>query len=215
MRIPSVLRITRTVLTGAACFDNRPGSEKLSDTPPKPSGIRLRSLTMAPPTGPRGGTNSRREGREGGRGARGGGITKRRGNVGTDRDGDVSMDAPAGGSGSGSGNGRPNPAGRGTRGAGRGSRGTTRTSSRIAQNVKNYVGDRGQVGQLSKAQFNRATLKVYGLKDSKASTNADGGVRSLVDFIERKASRDKKITISKVLQPVQIYIPGFWKKNNV
>jgi len=159
---------------------------------------------MAPPTGPRGGTNSRREGREGGRGARGGGITKRRGNVGTDRDGDVSMDAPAGGSA----NGRPNPTGRGNRGAARGSRGTTRTSSRIAQNVKNYIGDHGQVGQLPKGQFNRATLKVHGLKDSKAANNPDGGLRSLVDFIERKASRDKKLTISKVLQPARI-ISGF------
>lgn len=161
---------------------------------------------MAPPSGPQRGPSTRREGREGGGRTRGG-ITKRRGPVGTDRDGDVSMDAPAG-----SADGRPSPTGRGKRGAARG-RGTTRTSSRIAQNVKNYAGDRGETGQLSKAHFQRAVIKVHGIKDSKAASNTDGGLRNLVDFIERKASsRDKRVTISKVLQPVRTCLDFYEEK---
>ncbi|KAK3337390.1 hypothetical protein B0T19DRAFT_71273 [Cercophora scortea] len=142
---------------------------------------------MAPPTGPRGGPQ-----RTGGRSSRGGGISKRRHNpLKTDRDGDVTMDAPAAGrSGSGPGA-RGSRDGRGGRGL---SRGSTRVSSRVAQNLRNYAGD-GTVA--SKAQFNRTTLKILGLRSSKVADKPDGGLRTLLDFLERKASKDKQITIGK------------------
>ncbi|KAL1880514.1 hypothetical protein VTK73DRAFT_5714 [Phialemonium thermophilum] len=51
----------------------------------------------------------------------------------------------------------------------------------------------------SKARFaHPAILKVYGLKESKAANNPDGGLRSLLTFLERKASSaDKQVTIQK------------------
>jgi nuclear RNA export factor len=70
------------------------------------------------------------------------------------------------------------------------------------QNVKNYVGSRGSIAT-NKAHFNRATLKIHGFRESKAAQNEDGGKRSLIDFLERKASKDKKVTIGKVIP-----IPG-------
>jgi len=104
------------------------------------------------------------------------------------------MDAPAGsGQNGGAAQGRG-----GIRGgrAGKG-RGSTRASSRIADNVKNYVGGRNSVAT-SKAHFSKVTLKVHGFRESKAAGNEDGGRRSLLDFLERKASKDKKVTIGKV-----------------
>jgi len=136
--------------------------------------------SMAPPTGPRASRD-----RQAPRASRGG-ISKRRGANKTDRDGDVSMDAPAGGS-----------APRGPRG-GRGSNKGTRTSSRIAQNVKLYSSEGGQG---SKSHFNRVTLKVHGVRESKAASNSDGGRRALLEFLEKKASKTKKIVIGKVCYP--------------
>jgi len=107
--------------------------------------------------------------------------------------------------------------GSGTRGAGRTAplkRGsmTTRSSTRTAQNVALYgesrlaaTGGRGGRGgrvaiNPSKARFaHTSILKIHGLKESKASTNNDGGLRSLLTFIERKASKgDHQVTIQKV-----------------
>ncbi|KAK4206912.1 hypothetical protein QBC37DRAFT_107260 [Rhypophila decipiens] len=134
---------------------------------------------MAPPSGPRGGTASRR--RDGNRSSGStltGGISKRRGNVPIDRDGDVSMDAPAGGS-------NPGRGGRGTR-ASKGSRGTAR-----AARVSSYVEDNRPT------RFNRQVLKIHGLKNTKAASNPDGGLRGLIEFIERKASKDKPVKIGR------------------
>lgn len=91
------------------------------------------------------------------------------------------------------------PPTRSARGA-RGSRGgrATRASGRLAQNLRNYVSDSDGTGRTSKAQFNKTTLKIRGLKDSKAANNPDGGLRSLLDFLERKASRERPITLGKV-----------------
>ncbi|KAK3330230.1 hypothetical protein B0H66DRAFT_51581 [Apodospora peruviana] len=145
---------------------------------------------MAPPTGPRGGTSRPGPART----TRGGGISKRRHNpIKTDRDGDVAMDAAVGGPG----NGKLGTAGRGRGNAprargGSAPRGSTRASSRIAQNLRTYGAD-----QPSKSNYNRAVLKVLGLKSSKAATNPDGGLRGLLEFLERKASKDKAITIGK------------------
>jgi hypothetical protein len=163
---------------------------------------------MAPPSGPRaGGAATSTRGKPQSRlGARGGSIQKRRAPGGrVDRDGDVSMDASStnGAAGGASGRGgRGGAAKRATQG--------TRASSRIAQNVATYAqaelgkGDGGRTGRVSvgasKARFaHSATLKVHGLKDSKAASNSDGGVRTLLTFLERKASKgDKHIAIRKV-----------------
>jgi len=100
-----------------------------------------------------------------------------------------------------------NSSARGNRG-GRGrlpaSRGAGRASSRVTQNVRDYAGDRVGQGNGSKAQFNRKTLKILGLRDSKAATNPDGGLRNLLEFLERKASKDKRpVTIGKVFYPAR------------
>lgn len=140
---------------------------------------------MAPPTGPRAGTTRRATTR-----GRGGGISKNRIAPRKDRDGDVSMDAPAAGD-AGRG-GRGSSRGGAPRGAPRGpSQGTTRATSRLAQNVKNYLAPDGGNSD-NKARFSRATFKIYGLKNSLAMTNDDGGLGALVSFIERKNTYDTK-----------------------
>ncbi|KAK0618303.1 hypothetical protein B0T17DRAFT_495433 [Bombardia bombarda] len=145
---------------------------------------------MAPATGPRGGGGGIAH-KSGPRG-RGGGITKRRSDaIRTDRDGDVAME-PAARSGSGA-----QGAGGGTRGT-RGTRGLSSrhvsTTRRIAQNLRNYAGENGAV---SKSQFHKTTLKIRGLASSKAASNSDGGLRALLEFLERKSSKEKRITIGK------------------
>ncbi|KAK4101724.1 hypothetical protein N658DRAFT_425140 [Parathielavia hyrcaniae] len=144
---------------------------------------------MAPPTGPRGGGHGNRPTV---RGARGAGVGKRRATPRTDRDGDVSMDSitsakiPTG------------PSAQSTRG-GRGSRGgrPSRTSSRFAQNVRNYVSEQDGASRNPKSQFNKVFIKIHGLKDSKAASNSDGGLRSLLEFLERKSSHERPITFGK------------------
>ncbi|KAK3334813.1 hypothetical protein B0H65DRAFT_333175 [Neurospora tetraspora] len=147
---------------------------------------------MAPPTGPRAGTARAPPRGPRATGGGGGGIQKRRANPRTDRDGDVSMDAPAGGSGRGGsasgGRGRGSKDARGGRGAV-----NSRTSSRVVQNLQNYVSG----GPVGKTQSNMATLKILGMSNSKATGNRDGGLRSLLTFLERKASKDKAVTIGK------------------
>lgn len=151
------------------------------------------SQPMAPPTGPRAG-GSNRPTRGATRGAtRGGGIGKRRGTPRTDRDGDVSMDSISGS------NPPTGPSAHSTRGSrgGRGGR-STRTSTRLAQNVRNYVSEQDGSARSSKPHLNKVTLKILGLKDSKATNNPDGGLRSLLDFLERKSSKDHPITLGRV-----------------
>ena len=167
---------------------------------------------MAPPTGPRGGSNAGRNRQPTRSSARGGSIQKRRAAGGRlDRDGDVSMGAlSTNGAGDMAvrGTGRPHTSRRG----GPSIRGSTRGSNRTAQNIALYGqneiartdGRGGRGGRVSlnpsKARFaHPATLKIHGLKESRASTNSDGGLRSLLTFLERKASKsDKQVTIQKV-----------------
>lgn len=107
------------------------------------------------------------------------------------------MDAPAGGSGRGGlasgGRGRGSKDARGGRGAV-----NSRTASRVVQNLQNYVSG----GPVGKTQSNMATLKIHGMSNSKATGNRDGGLRSLLTFLERKASKDKAVTIGKVYFPI-------------
>ena len=128
---------------------------------------------MAPPNGPRGGSSGPRSSPRTST-TRGGGISKRRSTARTDRDGDVSMAPAAGGA----------PTGPSARGSGRSRASRAPRSSRLSQNIRNHIAD-------------KTTLKILGLKSSKAVNNKDGGLRNLLDFIERK-SKDKNIVLSRV-----------------
>ena len=152
-----------------------------------------RHAEMAPPTGPRGGGAPKSTPRPA-RGARGGGIAKRYNTPRTDRDGDVSMDGPANGRNAG----KPptGPSGRG-RGGARGGR-ATRSSTRLAQHIRDHPLESAGRGNGPKSQYNKTTLKILGLKNSKAASNSDGGLRSLLDFLERKSSKEKPITLGRV-----------------
>ncbi len=157
--------------------------------------------TMAPPTGPRAGNSNRAtHNKPSNRGTRGGGgISKRRGGAPrTDRDGDVSMGTAAVSSS------KPPPTGpssqstrpsRGARGA-RGARGTW--IGKLGQTVRNYVSEHDGTARKTKGRLNKVTLKIHGLKDSKAAGTKDGGLRSLLEFLERKASKDRAIILGRV-----------------
>ena len=148
-----------------------------------------------PPRGPRNGSPALRTnvGR--------GGIQKR-GRTGEspriDRDGDLLMDAA--GEKRRSGRGRldsPKTAvsARGGGGPPRGPRHGSRAQAGIARGLGgkqvNVVGSRPRL---------TATLEVYGLAQSKAASNPDGGLQTLLEFIERKANAKspKPIKIKKV-----------------
>ena len=75
----------------------------------------------------------------------------------------------------------------------------SRTTSRVVRNLQDYVSG----GPVGKTQSNMATLKIHGMSNSKATTNPDGGLRSLLTFLERKASNHEAVTIGKVYFPTQ------------
>lgn len=71
-----------------------------------------------------------------------------------------------------------------------------RTSSRLAAKLDTYG-----TSAPSKERFAKPVLlKVLGVKQSKAASNPDGGERSLVVFLEKKASKNLEtpIKINKV-----------------
>lgn len=166
-----------------------------------------------PPTGPRGGssTNTRqtRSSTGASRPPARGGIAKRgRGPAPrVDRDGDLVMDAAAANK-SGAGINKNNSSTR---------RGTTRPSgpranTRLQQNLARQLG--GDTSLVPKAPSaarlaaNNTTLKVLGVKSSKAATNPDGGEKRLLEFLERKASTFKgpsrrQVTVKKVCQGIR------------
>lgn len=164
---------------------------------------------MAPPTGPRGGNTatSTRNTRSSTGSARGpsqgsgrgrGGIGKRGRPSATrvDRDGDLVMDPGA----------AANPGARVSKSSNNTSRrgtprsnGSTRASgpklnTRLQQNVARHLGgDTSQVPRAPSARIasNNTTLKVLGLRTSRAATNPDGGVKDLLLFLEKKATNIK------------------------
>ncbi|KAK1757510.1 hypothetical protein QBC47DRAFT_459013 [Echria macrotheca] len=131
------------------------------------------------PTGPRASRQQTTQ-RSATRPTRGGGITKNRVRVKTDRDGDIAMDSPAAGATNGAERG-------GSRGRGRASRASARGSTRVST----------RLAQLDRANPNRVTLKVLGLRESKAAGNPDKGRRALIEFLEKKASKSKRIIIGR------------------
>ncbi|KAF3764927.1 hypothetical protein M406DRAFT_278588 [Cryphonectria parasitica EP155] len=159
---------------------------------------------MAPPTGPRGGANantgrntrsSTAATRGGFRGGTRGGIAKRGRSSAprTDRDGDLDMDAAGAGSKPGAGASRPTNSS--TRRGNARAPVPSKTNARLQQNLTRHLG--GDTSQASRApnaarlSGNNTTLRILGLKSSRASTNADGGLRSLLEFLEKKATNVK------------------------
>ncbi len=135
-----------------------------------------------------------------------GGIQKKRAGTKTDGDGDLDMDSAArqankpaaGAAGAQS---RPN-----TRSSGRNPRGTSKAAQTVLKHITNGTGDARVSRGRGKAQnaAGLSYLRIRGLKQSKASSNQDGGVSDLLSFLERKASsftperQKRNIMIKKV-----------------
>ncbi|KAM3566278.1 hypothetical protein ARSEF4850_000786 [Beauveria asiatica] len=126
-------------------------------------------------------------------GSRGGIQKKRAGATRIDGDGDLDMDSAARRSARsaaaqlGGGQAKPNTRSSTTKSA--------RGPSKVAQNIMKQLAN-GNIGDsASRVTRGRAKtgaglsyLRVYGLRQSKASSNPDGGVKDLLSFLERKAS---------------------------
>ena len=173
------------------------------------------------PGGPRGATaTATRPARGSASASRGrGGIAKRsRGGAAprVDRDGDLVMDptAAANGNKSGSGFSKPSkpPSGPARRNTPR--TGPVASTAKLQQNLLRQIG--GDTSRLpngpraTRSQANTTTIKIFGLKASKAATNPDGGVKSLLEFLERKASglSNHTVTIKKVCLRIQLLDTG-------
>lgn len=95
-----------------------------------------------------------------------------------------------------------------------------KTNTRLHQNIAKHLGgDTSHIPNApsaAKIAANNTTLIVTGLKSSKASSNADGGVKSLLQFLERKATQLKgsgrPVTIKKVCQGIPIGVRGVKKR---
>jgi nuclear RNA export factor len=148
----------------------------------------MQRAAIAPPRGPRGSSPSVR-------GAARGGIQKRRGGgpARVDKDGDLVMGAAAAGDLRRSGRGhieggtpsKPLGTGRTNSGPSRGgSQGIHRAQQAILRGIESQ-----QANVLeSRITTGGTTLRVDGLSSSKAAANPDGGLESLLGFLERKAS---------------------------
>lgn len=83
--------------------------------------------------------------------------------------------------------------------------GPVASTAKLQQNLLRQIG--GDTSRLpngpraTRSQANTTTIKIFGLKASKAATNPDGGVKSLLEFLERKASglSNHTVTIKKSL----------------
>jgi nuclear RNA export factor len=139
-----------------------------------------------------------------------GGIQKRKaGPTRTDRDGDLVMDAATTGEKRRSGRGqlvgdthfRGQGSGRGRGGPSReGNLGLLKAQSAI---IRGLNSKQSQANVLeSRTTVGGTTLQIDGLSSSKAASNPDGGVESLLAFLERKASahdpKSKPVKIKKV-----------------
>jgi len=169
----------------------------------------LRQST-APPRGPRAGGSSAT--RNGGRG----GIQKRRAGsapVRVDKDGDLVMDPAAAGaagekrrSGKGRIEGTPSKPLDSRRTNSGPNRGGSLGMQRAQAAILKGIGAQQANLLESRTTTSNTTLKVAGLKLSKAAGNADGGLESLLAFLERKAKAhdknpNREIKITKVCLP--------------
>jgi len=159
-------------------------------------------MLQRPATAPRGPRNASPNVRGGGRG----GIQKRNKTTGparVDRDGDLVMDAAAAGDKRRSGKGRLEaPAS--SRGSGRGNGGPSRggnlgTAKAQQAIIRGLGAKQANVVESRITTGDNNTLQITGLKSSKAASNPDGGLESLLSFLERKASdRTRTVKIKKV-----------------
>jgi nuclear RNA export factor len=148
----------------------------------------MQRAAVAPPRGPRGASPSVR-------GAGRGGIQKRRGGglARVDKDGDLVMDAAAtidkGRSGRGhiEGGATSKPLGTGRTNSGP-SRGGGQGIHRAQQAILRGLESQQANVLESRITTGVTTLRVDGLSTSKAASNPDGGLESLLGFLERKAS---------------------------
>lgn len=151
-----------------------------------------------------------------------GGIQKagRPAPVRVDKDGDLVMGAsPAGsrnisarGRGEGVGSSRPQGGGRGGRGSGRGGRDAGRDSGREGKGLTSAKAQNAVLRGMGQASVLH-TIRVSGLSESKASSNQDGGLDSLVTFLERKATgldskSNRAVRIKKVCIAVVCLLDG-------
>ncbi|KAF9879103.1 mRNA export factor mex67 [Colletotrichum karsti] len=167
---------------------------------------------MAPPRAPRAmASQPARETRNSTTGAKsrgGGGIQKRRGGRSTtDRDGDLDMGAGAGASGARRSNNRPAASESNNSRPQRSTRSNgppTKPGSKVHQAIARHLDTGDGADMVSKKRPQNGPLvwlSVKGLKDSKAASNNDGGLRDLLTFLERKATtlsgRRKGVVIKK------------------
>ncbi|TDZ27179.1 mRNA export factor mex67 [Colletotrichum spinosum] len=162
---------------------------------------------MAPPRAPRAMTSQpARDTRSAPKSRGGGGIQKRKGGrTQTDRDGDLDMGSGAGGSAARRTNNKPASTDsmrpqRSSRSGGP----PTKSGSRVHQAIARHLdtGDGSDLVSKKKPQNSGLVwLTVKGLKESKASSNRDGGFKDLLAFLERKATslseRRKPVVIKK------------------
>jgi nuclear RNA export factor len=166
----------------------------------------LRQSSGAPPRGPRSATSSVRGGGRGG-------IQKRRAGsapVKVDKDGDLVMDPAAADNKRRSGKGNierasPKPLDNRRPNGGSG-RGGNLGMQRAQQAILRGIGAQQANVRDSHIATAGTTLKVDGLSMSKAAGNADGGLESLLGFLERKAkghdpNSNRVIKIKKVCLP--------------
>ncbi len=148
----------------------------------------LQRAAVAPPRGPRGSSPSVRGGGRGG-------IQKRRGGAPAriDKDGDLVMDAGAAGDKRRAGRGRieggapSKPLGSGRTNSGP-SRGGNQGLLRAQQAIMRGMESKQANILESRITSGGTTLRIEGLSSSKAASNPDGGLESLLGFLERKAS---------------------------
>lgn len=139
---------------------------------------------------------------------RGGGIQKRRaGPARVDKDGDLVMDPTAAGEERKSGKGQlggQKPRGRGSgRGGGGSSKGGNAGILKAQQAIIRGLGAKQANVLESHISTGGTMVRIDGLNSSKAASNPDGGVESLLAFLERKASgldakSNRAIKIKKV-----------------
>lgn len=149
-----------------------------------------------------------------------GGIQKRRtGPSRTDKDGDLVMDAAAGTDSRG-GRGRPEgsrsrgrPPGRANHssGASRGAIGTQQAQQAIIRGLDSQQANvlLSRISHGTTGDRTVKELRVHGLKESKAASKSDGGLKDLITFLERKAAAvgnnsRRSVMIKKVCRNINV-----------
>lgn len=96
------------------------------------------------------------------------------------------------------------------------SSGAPKSNTRLQQNLAKHLDadptSLKKAPNAAKLAANNTTLIVVGLKSSKAVANPDGGIKSLLQFLERKATQLKgagrPVTIKKVCQGIPTGVRG-------